>query len=214
MQEGPLSLPNKNFHFPILASAHHRRIITQQSNFDGWGDVFIALGEINSMPIPQKTKPSKLLRRICRLLDGNKSFFAIFIIAFGLPFLLTQGTAIRDSTIVPTRPIQYEWVGKSIPFLLVEKSIDDEQDVCHPVPTDTDPSDKTSGMVLHLDTLLRKDFRLLWQSLPHPIRIVEAVGVQRLPCTHEKNSDSRTSLRPYFSDYPVFLIGDLPPPLS
>lgn len=124
-----------------------------------------------------------------------------------LPFLLTRGPSL-DS------PLLREAAGMDVSLL--ESGPDspvngDEQDFCLPIPLDPDPSDDVSGMALHIDTLLRKDSRYLPLPAKSPIlRFAPGEIPRGFPVIGLHRAESPAL--PFFGEFPVFLISDLPPP--
>ena len=91
--------------------------------------------------------------------------------------------------------------------------IGDELDVCLPLPVDPDPSDHNSGMALHIDTHARKDALFLPQPAKAPSLRLYSGGIPQVSRTAGFRRTEPAAL-PFFREYPVFLICDLPPPAA
>jgi hypothetical protein len=159
------------------------------------------------------SKPVHFFSLIHKLLDGSKAIFPLCILIAGLPFLMTQGNSTLDFTVASIEATNPGLVEKTVRVSLNGQPVDDEEDVCHPVPADSDPSEDTSGMALHLESLVRKDIKLL-RHLMSQTSLVHAGVDFPLPTPASGTLTISSPALPYPPHYPVFLVGDLPPPLA
>jgi hypothetical protein len=144
-----------------------------------------------------------------RGLAGCFQALSLCLVILILPFLLTRGPSLGS-------PLDQVAVGDaiSLPASDLNSQVNgDEQDVCHPVPLDSDPSDDASGMAVHIETHVRKDSNFLH----FPARtLLFHLAILRLSADFQNVVllQAETSALPFSEDYPVFLISDLPPPAA
>jgi hypothetical protein len=144
-----------------------------------------------------------------RGLSGYLGLLSHFLVVAIIPFLLIRGLSL-DSPLIQDRTGEALPVHQSAPSL---QSNGEEEDVCHPLPLDPDPSEDASGMAIHIDTHVRKDSNFRHFPAKSPLLHLTVVECSAGFMAAAFLRDETPAL-PFPEAYPVFLISDIPPPAA